>query len=185
MNGLHGFCFTLSTGLFQFTSSPLLTSWSIIHSSQSSVNWSCVALHCIHQCPAMDSFQEPMPGRSGCLSQILRMGVWVSCIPGELSRFGQGHWNSTTRLPISLCFNRFCWNVAITSSPWVNLSNIFSLSNHPVSFWQISSHTDTLKSILLSSQNWNAVLPWSLPTTIWTRATSNGSIDWLNRCYCK
>ncbi len=112
----NGFPFLVSASLLHLTSS------SIIHNSQSSLNCCRMALHCMHQCPAMDSFPEAMAWKAKSpVTKTLVMGMWLGVAFLIGPAWGRYLATSTPHLSsLNICSSK----VAIISSPSVNLGSI-------------------------------------------------------------
>ncbi len=75
--------FNPKQGIPSFVSAflPHLTSLSIVHNLQLSVNWSQLALHCMHQCPAIDYFSRAMAWKAKSpITKTLIVGMWLGVV---------------------------------------------------------------------------------------------------------
>ncbi len=119
------------------------------------------------------------------VTKTLVVEMWLGVVFG----IWPWQWYSTTSALPSLSLYICSSSVDIISSLAVNLGSTVSSSRCPVSLQHICLHTDTLKLVMwllaISTDtympNWNAVLPWSPPTTTWTRTILGGYTNVLDR----
>jgi hypothetical protein len=107
---------------FVSASSPHLTSLSIIHNLQSSVNWCKLALHFMHQCPAIELFPRALAWKAKSpITKTSVVGMWLGVV------IGIWLWQqySSTSVPPLLSLNICSLNLDTFSSPAVNLGSMF------------------------------------------------------------
>jgi len=151
--------------------------------SQSSKNWCLDPLHCMHHHVDINSFPRSMAWNAESPVRYNSTFGGVFLFPTGAVRLNL-HWSRPCS-PVSIWWGI----VATTWRPLVSHGSIVCLISFPVSLWHISLHTDTSKLIILAlfystdidAPNWNAVSPWSPPTTTWTRANSEGWTDLLEK----
>ena len=176
---------------FLFSFRVLTASHELVHIAQftwvSKLLSAGLALHCMHQCPAIDSFPIDMAWEAKSpMRKTLVVGMW----PGVAFELGLQWRYLTTSTPLSFSVNKCNWNIEMIFRPLVNCWSIASSSRCPMTLRHISSHIDTSKSMMRSLDNLTdrpaklecCVAMIAADGNLNTRRTSVGMTDLLDRC---